>query len=81
MTDTEHIEYTGYAVTTIAHMAEIYDPDWVVTSWKGHGDADKQTVTITLRKRKGVPQVYREGIAGHSHANWMVEGGYVDEQV
>lgn len=61
---TENIEYTGESVTTIAHMAEIYDSDWIVTAWRGHGDGTKQTVTIELkRKGKSASEVYREGIA------------------
>ncbi len=68
---------------TFAYLSELFDRDWTITKFKGTSDGETQTVylEVQLKKRLGVPQVYREGIAGHSHANWMVEGGYVDDSV
>lgn len=68
---------------TFAQLAEIFDADWTIVTWKGFSpNKDKQTVTLEIvRKGKSVSQVYREGIAGHSHANWMIEGGYVDSDI
>lgn len=67
---------------TFAYLATIYDHNWQITAWKGDVRGETQTVTIELkRKGKSASDVYREGVLGHSHANWMVEGDYIDEPV
>lgn len=51
---------------TFAYLSELFDRDWTITKFKGTSDGKgTQTVylEVQLKKRLGVPQVYREGIA------------------
>ena len=80
---TDKIRHYG-ANMTFLELAEIFDAGWTIRKLVGTSpDGETQTLHLEIKvaKRKGVSDVYREGIAGHSHANWMIEGGYVDDSV
>ncbi len=71
-------------MTTFRSLADLYDNEWEITHWRGDSHEDKQTVVIEIKKRKeprgkSASEIYHEGVAGHSHANWLVAGGYIEE--